>query len=95
METTRRDVSNVAIRDVFMSKVMPVNRFGWLLSHVYLNDTGGINILQPAKDYPNFDKLYKVRPLLTELSKNFADNYLPTELLAIDESMISSREGAR
>ncbi|KAL3192155.1 hypothetical protein MRX96_059266 [Rhipicephalus microplus] len=63
---------------------MPVNRFGWLLSHLHLND----NILQPARDHPNFDKLYKVRPLLTELSKTVAENYLPTELLAIDESMI-------
>lgn len=72
------------LHDPFISKVMPVNRFGWLLSHLHLND----NILQPARDHPNFDKLYKVRPLLTELSKTFAENYLPTELLAIDESMI-------
>lgn len=72
------------LHDSFISKVMSVNRFGWLLSHLHLND----NILQPARNHPNFDKLYKVRPLLSELSTRFAQNYLPTEVLAIDESMI-------
>lgn len=76
------------LHDPFISKVMPVNRFGWLLSHLHLND----NILQPARDHANFNKLYKVRPLLSELSKTFAENYLPSELPAIDESMIRFKE---
>lgn len=72
------------LNDPFISKVMTVNRFGWLLSHLHLND----NCLQPERDDPTFDKLYKVRPLLSEISRTFAQHYLPTEYLAIDESMI-------
>ncbi|KAM7313423.1 piggyBac transposable element-derived protein 4-like [Ixodes scapularis] len=68
----------------FISKLMTVNRFGWFLSHLHLND----NVLQPQRGHPDFDRLYKVRPLLTELSTTFADNYLPTEFVAIDESVI-------
>ncbi|KAL3225635.1 hypothetical protein MRX96_025673 [Rhipicephalus microplus] len=72
------------LNDPFISKVMTVNRFGWLLSHLHLND----NCLQPERDDPTFDKLYKVRPLLSEISRTFAQHYLPTEYLAIGESMI-------
>lgn len=72
------------LHDPFISKIMTVNRFGWLLSHLHLND----NVLQPPRAHPDFDRLYKVRPLLSELSRSFATNYLPKEYLAIDESMI-------
>ncbi|KAM7293048.1 piggyBac transposable element-derived protein 4 [Ixodes scapularis] len=72
------------LHDPFISKIRTVNRFGWLLSHLCLND----NVLQPPRAHPDFDRLYKVRPLLSELSRSFATNYLPKEYLAIDESMI-------
>jgi hypothetical protein len=39
---------------------MSVNRFSWFLSHLHINE----NLLAPKRNEPNFDKLYKVRPLL-------------------------------
>lgn len=72
------------LHDPFISNLITVNRFGWLLSHLHIND----NNLQPDRKDPYFDKLYKVRPLVNELSATFAASYLPTEFLAIDESMI-------
>lgn len=63
---------------------MTVNRFGWLLSYLHIND----NNLQLSRGDPRFDKQYKVRPLVNELSATFAASYLPIAFLAIDESMI-------
>ncbi|KAL1466518.1 hypothetical protein MTO96_026634 [Rhipicephalus appendiculatus] len=71
------------LHDVFISKVTTVNRFGSLLSHLHLND----NTLQPASDHAYLYKLYKVLPLISEISRTFAEYYLPTELLAIDKSV--------
>lgn len=72
------------LRDHYISKFMPVNRFGWLLSHVHLND----NSMMPKKGEPNYNKLYKVRPFLDEIKNNFKKYYEPTRNIAIDESMI-------
>lgn len=73
--------SNVPyLHNKLISQLMTVNRFGWLLSHVHLND----NILLPGRNSPNFDKLYKVRPLLDKIQENFD----PSCSLAIDESII-------
>lgn len=72
------------LHDTFVSKFMSVNRFGWLLSHLHVND----NHFLPARNSPRYDKLYKVRPLLDTLKNTFEKNYRPTENMAIDESMI-------
>jgi len=42
------------LHDSYISKLMSVNRFGWLLSNIHLND----NMLMPKRGDPNFDKLY-------------------------------------
>ncbi|CAG4947572.1 unnamed protein product [Parnassius apollo] len=63
---------------------MPLNRFGWLLNHIHLND----NSLIPSRENPNFDKLYKIRPLLNIIQRNFRANYKRSEKVAVDESMI-------
>lgn len=63
---------------------MPVNRFSWFLSHLHVND----NNPQPKRNEPNFDKLYKVRPLLDSLSKTLLLHFNPNEYQSIDESMI-------
>lgn len=76
--------SHPDLHEPFVSKYMTVNRFGWLLSHLHLND----NHFQPGRNHPNYDKLYKIRPLLDSLKRKFQENYKPTEHLAIDESMI-------
>lgn len=48
------------LHDSYISCLMPVNRFGWLLSHLHLND----NSLIPKKNQPGYDKLYKIRPFI-------------------------------
>lgn len=41
----------------------------------------------PNRNDPNFDKLYKVRPMVEILNESFKSNYIPDRCLAIDESM--------
>lgn len=72
------------LNDPYISKLMVVNRFGWMLSHLHLNN----NALLPNRQQPDFDKLYKVRPFIDALRKNFQKHYKPHENIAIDESMI-------
>lgn len=76
--------SNPQLNDSFISSIMPLNRFFSLLSCLHLND----NSIAPNRNEPGFDKLYKIRPMLTELSKNFLKYYKPTKNQSIDESMI-------
>jgi len=49
---------------------MPVNRFGWILSHLHFND----NSLKPKRGEIDYDKLYKIRPLLNCLSETFKNH---------------------
>ena len=63
---------------------MSSRRFELLLKLLHLNDSRK----QPAGGEPGHDKLYKVRPLLDAVVKNFQSNYTPIEKLLIDESMI-------
>ena len=72
------------LRNEYICRLMTVNRFGWLLSHIHLND----NSIIPARNSPNFDKLYKLRPFLDKIEINFQKNFNLGPSIAIDESMI-------
>lgn len=72
------------INDAYISGLMPVKRFSWLLSNFHLNN----NVLMPKKGEAHYDKLYKVRPLLIALAENFERCMAPSRELVIDESMI-------
>lgn len=72
------------LHDSFVSKLMTVNRFGWILTNLHIND----NELMPKRNSPDFDKLYKIRPFLSSLQINFLKYFRPSEYIAIDESMI-------
>lgn len=76
--------SDSVLRDQFISSAMPVNRFGWLLSNLHLNDNSNM----PNRQDQNYDKLYKLRPFLDSLSSTFISCYNPTEYQTVDESMI-------
>jgi hypothetical protein len=54
------------------------------VANIHLNDSE----LQPNRESPGYDKLYKVRPLLDKLSETFLLSYKPSKNQAIDESMI-------
>ncbi|XP_049946250.1 piggyBac transposable element-derived protein 3-like [Schistocerca serialis cubense] len=72
------------LHDRYIASLMAVNRFGWLLRNIHLND----NTLHPEKGHPGYDKLYKLRPVIKILSESFSKCYQPSKHLAIDESMI-------
>lgn len=72
------------LHDYFISNLMPVNRFGWLLGNLHLND----NITMPKRNEPSYDKLYKLRPFLSSLEESFQRCLNLHEHVAIDESMI-------
>ena len=70
--------------DPYISSLMTVKRFSWLLSNLHLND----NAIMPKRGEPGYDKLYKLRPFLNLLSQNFESCMSPTKEVCIDESMI-------
>nr|CAH7764664.1 unnamed protein product [Callosobruchus chinensis] len=72
------------LRDPFISSCMSRDRFIWLTRNIHLND----NSVQPKPHEDNFDKLYKMRPMLDILSETFISSYKPSIHQAIDESMI-------
>ncbi|CAG5005368.1 unnamed protein product [Parnassius apollo] len=63
---------------------MPYRRFKQILRCLHLND----NSKQPARSDPAYDKLYKIRPLLTLLNRVFQENAHNSSSQPIDESMI-------
>lgn len=46
------------------------------------------NNLQPERGTNNYDKLYKIRPMLHTLSDTYLETYKPGENQSIDEAMI-------
>jgi len=46
------------LHDDYISSLMTVNRFGWLLSSLHLND----NSVMAKRGETDYDKLYKVQP---------------------------------
>lgn len=75
--------ASVQMRDPYISSLIPERRFSWLLSHLHLND----NQKLPLRTDPNYDKLYKLRPLLDILSDTYASSYDPVREQSVDESM--------
>lgn len=76
--------SREELRDYFISSVLSRDRFTWLLSNLHVND----NSVQPKKGEANYDKLYKIRPLLSKLTQTLGSALNPGEFQSIDESMI-------
>ena len=66
-----------------IADVMSRNRFESLLQYVHFND----NCKMKKKDHPEYDPLFKVRPLLESLKANMRQ-VEPEECHAIDEQMI-------
>lgn len=42
----------------------------------------------PPRNHPNFDKLFKVRPLINFFSQKFAEVYVPDKNISVDESLV-------
>ncbi|CAH2003205.1 unnamed protein product [Acanthoscelides obtectus] len=67
-----------------ISNVMSQKRFLHILRYLHLND----NEVMPQRGQENFDKLYKIRPLVDILNERFSTLYAPYRELSIDESMV-------
>ncbi|KFM62055.1 PiggyBac transposable element-derived protein 4, partial [Stegodyphus mimosarum] len=76
--------TNEILNESYVAKQMAVKKFSWILGNLHLND----NSLMPKREDRTFDKLYKVRPLLTHLSERFDSLFRPGKNQSIDESMI-------
>ena len=66
------------------AKVMPRNRFLELWNNLHLCD----NSKMPQWGEPNFDKLFKEREFLNDLTTKFQINYNPHREQVVDEAMI-------
>ena len=67
-----------------IADVMPRNRFMKLLNNFHVSD----NSVAVPRDDPAFDKLRKIRPLLTKMNSLFQQHAVSTYSQSIDEAMI-------
>lgn len=67
-----------------VADVMSRSRFMKLLGNLHVAD----NSQAPGRLHPDFDKLYKIRPLLTFMNDKFACSAVQSSSQSIDESMI-------
>ncbi|KAJ8875661.1 hypothetical protein PR048_023558, partial [Dryococelus australis] len=72
------------LHDDYISQLTTVNRFGWLLTNLHLNDNRAL----PRPSDVNYDKLYKLQPFLSRVAENFQKNFDSSEIIAVDESTI-------
>lgn len=72
------------LNDSYISKQMTVNRFGWFLINIHCNDSS----LEPKRGSPNFDKLYKLKPVIEKLEECIQKSKNLTQDVTIDESMV-------
>jgi len=64
---------NAQLNDSYISSIMNVKRFSFLLSHLHLND----GTKEPKRNDPKYNKLYKVAPYLNILSETYKKFYKP------------------
>ncbi|XP_049772938.1 piggyBac transposable element-derived protein 4-like [Schistocerca cancellata] len=74
-----------------VSNVMTLARYKKIIENGHCND----NSFQPATNYPGYDKLYKIRPLISALNKSCLKVYHPSTSLAVDESMVAFKGSTR
>lgn len=67
-----------------VARVMSIKRFLKILRNLHLND----NEKMPARGSTSFDKLHKIRPLLSHFQKIFPSLFSPSQFISIDESMV-------
>ena len=63
---------------------MPIDRFKVLLRCFYIND----NTTAKPRDDPAFDRLHKIRPLITNVQRKFMSQYIPHREVSVDEAMV-------
>lgn len=66
------------------SSVMSRTRYEMIMRFLHFSD----NSLCPPRNHPEYDKLFKIRPLINFFSQKFAQLYIPEKHICIDESLI-------
>ncbi|CAN2391880.1 RING [Pristimantis euphronides] len=67
--------------------VMPRTRYEAIQKFIHYND----NSQCPSRDDPQYDRLYKIRPVLEHFNAKFAQAYTPEKNISIDESLVHFR----
>lgn len=67
-----------------ISRVFPIVRFKNITENLHLNDSS----TEPPRDSPDFDKLFKLRPLITTLNKVYQDEAYDSSIQSIDECIV-------
>lgn len=62
---------------------MPRNHFETLLKYLHLND----NSAMPERGHANYNKLYKVQPIIDKLLETFSTVFYPDQEWSIDEAI--------
>ena len=75
---------NLSLRNPLVHSVMTRNRFDDISSCFHLAD----NDVQPQHGSPNYDRIYKIREFITNLSNHFAELAEYEQVLSVDEMMI-------
>ncbi|XP_040073232.1 piggyBac transposable element-derived protein 4-like [Ixodes scapularis] len=76
--------SDSLFRTEEITRVMTYKRFQMITNCLHLND----NAKMPEHGTNDFDRAYKVRPLIKMMNEKFHSEYSPSSHLAVDESMI-------
>jgi hypothetical protein len=67
-----------------IADVMPTKRLKKILSNLHVNDNSNL----PKRDESGYDKLFKIRPLISIMNDAFQNSALCSTSHAIDECMI-------
>ena len=76
--------SHWVLRVPDFAKIFTRKRFWQLWSNLHLND----NTKAPSRDEPNYDKLFKIRPMLDMLQHSFRNAHHPSQQVSVDEAMV-------
>lgn len=68
----------------YIAQTMSQRRFLRILRYLHVND----NTKMPKREDPNFDRMYKLRPMIDYLNTKYKEVFNPSRYLSIDESMI-------
>ena len=76
--------TDIYIGNQGVKEVMSLKRFEKISQYFHVSDRSS----EPARDSPQYDKLFKIRPVMLCVEKNCKTLYSPNEHQAIDEGMI-------
>lgn len=75
--------SREAVRTPIFSEFMSRDRFFLLLKFLHFND----NLMQPERNYPSYDRLFKLRKVVDMLQEKFIHMFTPGANISIDEGL--------